>query len=161
MCTISSKIPFNLKGGRFCRENLLRYLYICYDNSAYHKLKTFPQLKALSRSESSRKCFCKIDALRGKGYFALQLVNTFLYTSFSLLPVQVNVTFVQRLNSLSVLIKNTTWFLVDFRSHWGINVFLCWHQRYIEQKNFEQSRSKSVHFILEKSSWKSNLLCEN
>ena len=41
---IDSKIPFTPKGGRFCEENFLRYLDLCYVNPAYYKLKTFSLL---------------------------------------------------------------------------------------------------------------------
>ena len=32
---IGSKIPFTPKGGRFCKENFLRHLDLCYVNPAY------------------------------------------------------------------------------------------------------------------------------
>ena len=33
---------FTPKGGRFCEENFLRYLDLCYVNPTCHKLKTIP-----------------------------------------------------------------------------------------------------------------------
>ena len=41
LCTIGSKISFTPKEGRFCEENFLRYLDLCYVNPSYHILKTY------------------------------------------------------------------------------------------------------------------------
>ena len=35
---------FTPKGGRFYKENFFRYLDLCYVNTAYHELNTFPLL---------------------------------------------------------------------------------------------------------------------
>ena len=39
--TIDSKIPFTPKGDKFCEENFLLYLDLCYVKPSYKKLKTF------------------------------------------------------------------------------------------------------------------------
>ena len=44
LCTNGSKISFTPKGGRFCEDNFLRYLGLCYVNPTHHKLKTSPLL---------------------------------------------------------------------------------------------------------------------
>ena len=40
---------YPLKGSRFCEENFLRYLFLCYINPAYHKLKIFRLLLAVNK----------------------------------------------------------------------------------------------------------------
>ena len=40
----SAAIPFTPRSGRFCDENFLRYLNLCYINPIYNKLRTFPLL---------------------------------------------------------------------------------------------------------------------
>ena len=43
-CAICSKIPCIPERGRFCKENFLRYIDLCYVNPVYHRIKAFPLL---------------------------------------------------------------------------------------------------------------------
>ena len=56
LCTIDSKLTFIPKVDRFCKENLLRYLDVCYVNPTYHILKIFP-LIGCEQNRTFKKLF--------------------------------------------------------------------------------------------------------
>ena len=69
LCTINIKIPLGIKGGRFCEENFLRYLDLCYVNPTYHKSKTFESLyyRLWTEQKLQEIVFAKSAALVVKG----------------------------------------------------------------------------------------------
>ena len=63
--TIGSKIPFTPKGGRFCEENHLCYLDLCYVSHSYHKFKTSPLYRLWTYQKLQEIIFAKSATVKG------------------------------------------------------------------------------------------------